>query len=120
MKSNWRKSSYSGDQGGECDEYAPLGPLAWRESSYSSDQGGNCIEIAEAPLRHRGRPGLQDPRRAGAHLPAGRLHRPRHLDLCRGLTALSVAGSRDNTSDFVAVRLAVGRRFRRSAQRSAS
>jgi len=45
----WRKSSYSGDQGGNCIECAPLGPLAWRKSSYSSDQGGECIEIAETP-----------------------------------------------------------------------
>ncbi|MFI1163121.1 DUF397 domain-containing protein [Streptomyces sp. NPDC020801] len=45
----WRKSNYSGDQGGSCVECAPLGPLAWRKSSYSSDQGGECVEIAEAP-----------------------------------------------------------------------
>lgn len=45
----WRKSSYSSDQGGECIECAPLGPLAWRKSSYSSDQGGDCVEIAEIP-----------------------------------------------------------------------
>ncbi|MET9252844.1 DUF397 domain-containing protein [Streptomyces sp. NPDC003717] len=43
----WRKSSYSSDQGGNCVECAPLGQLAWRKSSYSGDQGGNCIEIAE-------------------------------------------------------------------------
>ncbi|MFF2515158.1 DUF397 domain-containing protein [Streptomyces sp. NPDC058086] len=43
----WRKSSYSGDQGGQCVECAPLGPLAWRKSTHSSDQGGECIEIAE-------------------------------------------------------------------------
>jgi hypothetical protein len=42
----WRKSSYSGDQGGDCVECAPLGPLAWRTSSYSSDQGGDCVECA--------------------------------------------------------------------------
>ncbi|MCX5557298.1 DUF397 domain-containing protein [Streptomyces sp. NBC_00038] len=42
----WRKSSYSGDQGGQC---APLGPLAWRKSTYSSDQGGECVEIASTP-----------------------------------------------------------------------
>ncbi|MCW1093731.1 DUF397 domain-containing protein [Streptomyces sp. RS2] len=47
----WRKSSYSGDQGGECVECAPLGPLAWRKSSYSSDQGGECVEVAEV-TRH--------------------------------------------------------------------
>jgi len=45
----WRKSSYSSDQGGNCVECAPIGPLAWRKSSYSGDQGGNCVEIAEAP-----------------------------------------------------------------------
>ncbi|WEO97692.1 DUF397 domain-containing protein [Streptomyces sp. FXJ1.172] len=49
MESKWRKSSYSGDQGGECVECAPLGPLAWRKSSYSSDQGGQCVEVAELP-----------------------------------------------------------------------
>ncbi|MFD4968748.1 DUF397 domain-containing protein [Streptomyces sp. NPDC058424] len=45
----WRKSSYSGDQGGDCVECAPLGALTWRKSSYSGDQGGNCLEIAEMP-----------------------------------------------------------------------
>ncbi|MFD5626937.1 DUF397 domain-containing protein [Streptomyces sp. NPDC127072] len=45
----WRKSSYSSDQGGSCVECAPLGPLAWRKSTYSSDQGGNCVEIAPTP-----------------------------------------------------------------------
>ncbi|MFJ5528723.1 DUF397 domain-containing protein [Streptomyces sp. NPDC093261] len=45
----WRKSSYSGDQGGSCVECAPLGGLAWRKSSYSGDQGGECVEIAETP-----------------------------------------------------------------------
>ncbi|MFJ9818169.1 DUF397 domain-containing protein [Streptomyces sp. NPDC101151] len=49
MESNWRKSSYSSDQGGECVECAPLGGLAWLKSSYSSDQGGDCVEIADAP-----------------------------------------------------------------------
>ncbi|MGW3205342.1 DUF397 domain-containing protein [Streptomyces sp. NPDC001135] len=49
MGSKWRKSSYSGDQGGQCVECAPLGPLAWRKSSYSGDQGGDCVEIADTP-----------------------------------------------------------------------
>ncbi|MEU6504901.1 DUF397 domain-containing protein [Streptomyces sp. NPDC046942] len=47
MESKWRKSSYSGDQGGSCVECAPLGGLAWRKSSYSGDQGGDCVEIAD-------------------------------------------------------------------------
>ncbi|MBC2907658.1 DUF397 domain-containing protein [Streptomyces cupreus] len=47
MESNWRKSSYSGDQGGDCIECAPIGLLAWRKSTHSGDQGGDCVEIAE-------------------------------------------------------------------------
>ncbi len=42
----WRKSSYSGDTGGECVECAPLGTAAWRKSSYSGDTGGDCVEVA--------------------------------------------------------------------------
>jgi len=45
----WRKSSYSGDQGGQCIECAPIGDLAWRKSSYSGDEGGECVEMAELP-----------------------------------------------------------------------
>jgi hypothetical protein len=45
----WRKSSYSSDQGGECVECAPFGALAWRKSTYSGDQGGQCLEVAETP-----------------------------------------------------------------------
>ncbi|MFF1557111.1 DUF397 domain-containing protein [Streptomyces sp. NPDC058279] len=45
---SWRKSSYSGDTGGEC---APLGGAAWRKSSYSSDTGGDCVEVAAQPCR---------------------------------------------------------------------
>ncbi|MFJ8646433.1 DUF397 domain-containing protein [Streptomyces sp. NPDC093546] len=47
----WRKSSYSGDTGGQCVECAPLGAVAWRKSSYSGDTGGDCVEIAEQPCR---------------------------------------------------------------------
>ncbi|WP_405595003.1 DUF397 domain-containing protein [Streptomyces sp. NBC_01092] len=45
----WRKSPYSGDQGGSCVECAPTGSLTWSKSSHRSDQGGECIEIAETP-----------------------------------------------------------------------
>ncbi|MFH8256338.1 DUF397 domain-containing protein [Streptomyces roseolus] len=44
---SWRKSSYSGDNGGDCVECAPLGTTAWQKSSYSSDTGGECIEVAD-------------------------------------------------------------------------
>ncbi|MFE5712515.1 DUF397 domain-containing protein [Streptomyces sp. NPDC056501] len=43
----WRKSSYSGPNGGDCIECAPLGTAAWRKSSYSGDTGGQCIEVAD-------------------------------------------------------------------------
>ncbi|MFD8641857.1 DUF397 domain-containing protein [Streptomyces zaomyceticus] len=43
----WRKSSYSGDNGGQCIECAPLGTAAWRKSSFSGDNGGECVEIAD-------------------------------------------------------------------------
>ncbi|MFE8014368.1 DUF397 domain-containing protein [Streptomyces antibioticus] len=42
----WRKSSHSGDTGGECVECAPLGGAAWRTSTYSGDTGGQCVEVA--------------------------------------------------------------------------
>lgn len=41
----WFKSTYSGDEGGNCVEVA----YTWRKSSHSSDQGGDCIEIAAHP-----------------------------------------------------------------------
>ncbi|MFE7585180.1 DUF397 domain-containing protein [Streptomyces gardneri] len=43
----WRKSSYSGDTGGNCIECAPLGTAAWRKSSVSGPDGGECIEVAD-------------------------------------------------------------------------
>ncbi|MFD5325419.1 DUF397 domain-containing protein [Streptomyces sp. NPDC127092] len=43
----WRKSSYSGSDGGECIECAPLGTAAWRKSSFSGPSGGDCIEVAD-------------------------------------------------------------------------
>lgn len=44
---NWRKSTRSGDTGGNCVEAAtvPAG-TSWLKSSHSSDQGGNCVEVA--------------------------------------------------------------------------
>ncbi|MFE5885107.1 DUF397 domain-containing protein [Streptomyces hydrogenans] len=41
----WRKSSYSGNTGGDCIECAPLG-AAWRKSSYSGNSDGDCVEVA--------------------------------------------------------------------------
>ncbi|MFI9744221.1 DUF397 domain-containing protein [Streptomyces sp. NPDC052494] len=43
----WRKSSYSGPNGGDCVECAPLGVAAWRKSSFSGPNGGECIEVAD-------------------------------------------------------------------------
>ncbi|MFJ9433205.1 DUF397 domain-containing protein [Streptomyces sp. NPDC101490] len=39
---SWFKSSYSGDEGGDCLEVA----YDWRKSSYSGDEGGACLEVA--------------------------------------------------------------------------
>ncbi|MFE1831356.1 DUF397 domain-containing protein [Streptomyces yangpuensis] len=47
----WRKSSYSSTNGGECVECAPLGGAAWRKASYSSTNGGDCVEVAAQPCR---------------------------------------------------------------------
>ncbi|MFE1909538.1 DUF397 domain-containing protein [Streptomyces gardneri] len=43
----WRRSSYSGNTGGECIECAPLGTASWRKSSYSGNTGGDCVEVAD-------------------------------------------------------------------------
>ncbi|MFG3233825.1 DUF397 domain-containing protein [Streptomyces antibioticus] len=45
MGTTWRKSSYSGDTGGDCVECAPLGGAAWQRSSYSGSNGGECVEV---------------------------------------------------------------------------
>lgn len=38
----WRKSSRSGENGGNCVEVAPL----WRKAKCSAQNGGNCVEVA--------------------------------------------------------------------------
>lgn len=43
----WRKSSYSGGNGGNCVEFAILTGVEWRKSSYSSGNGGACVEFAD-------------------------------------------------------------------------
>jgi hypothetical protein len=45
----WRKSSHSGGQGGECVEVAAA---AWRKSSHSGGQGGQCVEVATVAPVH--------------------------------------------------------------------
>ena len=42
-RADWRKSSYSSNNGGACVEVAYL----WRKSSYSGNNGGNCVEVAD-------------------------------------------------------------------------
>jgi hypothetical protein len=39
----WRKSSYSGNNGGNCVEVA-----TWRKASYSGNNGGACVEAGVA------------------------------------------------------------------------
>ncbi|MCO6011645.1 DUF397 domain-containing protein [Actinoallomurus purpureus] len=55
----WRKSSRSSSQGGQCVEVA-----RWRKSSRSSSQGGNCVEVARLTA---GQPDV------GASLPGDRV-----------------------------------------------
>ncbi|MGA5816605.1 DUF397 domain-containing protein [Kitasatospora sp. NPDC094028] len=43
---NWRKSSYSGSEGGNCVEVASELPITWRKSSHSNASGGDCIEVS--------------------------------------------------------------------------
>jgi Domain of unknown function (DUF397) len=38
---DWRKSTYSTGNGGECVEVA-----SWRKSTYSAGNGGDCVEVA--------------------------------------------------------------------------
>jgi hypothetical protein len=40
---DWRKSSRSNPQGGECVEVAAV---PWRKSSRSNPEGGECVEVA--------------------------------------------------------------------------
>ncbi|MFJ2953227.1 DUF397 domain-containing protein [Streptomyces sp. NPDC087270] len=41
-RAEWRKSSYSDGNGGECVEAAAV----WRKSSHSDGNGGSCVEFA--------------------------------------------------------------------------
>lgn len=50
LTATWRKSSFSGGNGGQCVEVASL-DVDWRKSSYSGANGGNCVEVADlAPV----------------------------------------------------------------------
>lgn len=41
IDTRWRKSTYSGNQGGNC-----LEVMVWCKSSYSGNQEGACVEVA--------------------------------------------------------------------------
>ncbi|MDL4815571.1 DUF397 domain-containing protein [Actinomadura opuntiae] len=44
-KLTWRKSSRSGENGGNCIE---LAGLSWRKSSHSASNAAECVELADA------------------------------------------------------------------------
>lgn len=44
---SWRKSSYSGGNGGNCIEVGDLTGANWRTSSWSGPDGGNCVQVAD-------------------------------------------------------------------------
>jgi hypothetical protein len=41
----WRKSSYSGADGGNCVEVGTGTRVKWRKSSHSGPNGGDCVEV---------------------------------------------------------------------------
>lgn len=43
VNANWRKSTWSGGNGGDCVEVAN-----WRKSTRSGGNGGECVEVADA------------------------------------------------------------------------
>jgi hypothetical protein len=47
----WRKSSHSNSQGGDCVEVAQI---PWRKSSRSSTQGGDCVEVSPVATKPTG------------------------------------------------------------------
>ena len=42
----WRKSTYSSGNGGQCVE---VGAVPWRKSTYSGNGGMNCVETGNVP-----------------------------------------------------------------------
>ena len=42
---NWRKSTYSGNNGTDCVE---VGNVPWRKSTYSGNNGAECVEVGTA------------------------------------------------------------------------
>ena len=44
IHAGWRKSTYSGSEGGSCVEVLLTG---WRKSTYSNDQAGSCVEVLD-------------------------------------------------------------------------
>ena len=45
-RAQWRKSSRSGSNGGNCVEVGAV----WRKSSHSGSNGGDCVEVADISL----------------------------------------------------------------------
>jgi uncharacterized protein DUF397 len=48
-RAEWRKSSYTGDNGGNCVEVAAV----WRKSTRSGSNGGACVEVAHGVVAVR-------------------------------------------------------------------
>jgi hypothetical protein len=45
ISAGWRRSSYSGNNSGQCVEVA-----SWRKASYSGNNGGGCVEAGVAEV----------------------------------------------------------------------
>ena len=84
ISANWRTSSYSGSNGGQCVEVANA---PWRTNSYSGPNGGACVEVGTATC-HAALPGIlvrDTTDRSGPVLPIG-------SEAWRALTAAIRAG----------------------------
>ncbi|RFS86775.1 DUF397 domain-containing protein [Actinomadura spongiicola] len=46
-RTHWRKSAHSGPNGGECVELASVRDTHWRKAHRSGENGGNCVELAD-------------------------------------------------------------------------
>ncbi|RKS79682.1 uncharacterized protein DUF397 [Actinomadura pelletieri DSM 43383] len=44
---NWRKSSYTTSNGGNCVELASVRDTHWRKAHRSGENGGDCVELAD-------------------------------------------------------------------------
>ncbi|WP_433341132.1 DUF397 domain-containing protein [Streptomyces sp. CA-253872] len=81
MVMSWKRSSYSGDNGGNCVEVAAW----WQKSSHSGNNGGDCVEVGSVPASPH--IPVRDSKRAAEHAaPVLRLTRTAFTDFLAATT----------------------------------